>query len=59
MTQFMKFLIIVFLNLLFYNYLHAQNIIRARDIGIPLDGITGKFNSIPNAHIACIAPLGF
>ena len=45
MTQFMKFLITIFLNILFYNHLHSQNIIRARDVGIPLDGITGKFNS--------------
>ncbi len=50
MTQFMKFFITIFLNILFYNYLHAQNIIRARDIGIPLDGITGKFNSITDVQ---------
>ena len=46
MTQFMKFFISIFLNILFYNHLHAQTTIRARDIGIPLNGITGEFNSI-------------
>lgn len=50
MTQFMKFLITIFLNILFYNHLHSQNIIRARDVGIPLDGITGKFNSITDVQ---------
>ncbi len=50
MTQFMKFLITIFLNILFYNHLHAQNLIRARDVGIPLDGITGKFNSITDVQ---------
>ena len=50
MTQFMKFLITIFLNILFYNHLHSQNITRARDVGIPLDGITGKFNSITDVQ---------
>ena len=50
MTQFMKFLITIFLNILFYNHLYAQNLIRARDVGIPLDGITGKFNSITDVQ---------
>ena len=50
MTQFMKFLITIFLNILFYNHLHSQNIIRARDVGIPLAGITGKFNSITDVQ---------
>ncbi len=50
MTQFIKFLITIFLNILFYNHLHSQNIIRARDVGIPLDGITGKFNSITDVQ---------
>ena len=46
MTQFMKIFITIFLVIIFINQLNAQKKIRARDIGIPLNGITGKFNSI-------------
>ena len=42
----MKIFITIILVLIFSNQLNAQSKIRARDIGIPLNGITGKFNSI-------------
>ena len=42
----MKIFSMIILVLIFSNQLNAQSKIRARDIGIPLNGITGKFNSI-------------
>ncbi len=40
----MKFIMIAFLLLPVYSV--AQQTIRARNIGIPFDGITGKYNAI-------------
>jgi len=46
----MKIFITLLIFILFCNQLIGQNKIRARDIGIPLNGIPGKFNAITDVE---------
>ena len=46
----MKIFITLMIFILFCNQLIGQNKIRARDIGIPLNGIPGKFNAITDVE---------